>query len=598
MKNLVRQILVPFLLLFAFDSTTAAEVGLLLGLRQGSNYNITASVTDEKMPDAQGAITAYRTFWIRAKEGAMELAAERTNLIVPRDDGFWRLDVKRSVYNNFEEDFIWINPAPDPDALPNPFLAEQEGIDAFDLALLIKEQGIDMPVGEYCRGHAYRDILFVGIDYLSVGYQRHETCNGLITGSTDSALQMLTLSNLEPVNLSALLGVEGSSQFIRTAKDYADKYQGDKGNNKWGDLSGGVVRHQGKWIVKGHYPLEDGKYTLFDVSVIPTTLVLHDQLSPEWATISKLVPDAIDAFSAPTNDVLIVLTATRLLGFTVNGKTINPQPALQLYLKQPVTVIMARWAEGQYVANWTQEIQNIGPNPQKSWLAAEETRPLDENLKLFGVVVGGKVNIRQGLGQHTKPVGQVQNGSKLPILDVFGQWYQVQLSDKVGYIHHDYLKVLPKLPYIQTSCPEDVCNYGSWKLKKETTLYSKPSLTAAKVAKLEALQKVEALTGEIHTLRYGEIEVIKGVTLTEDNNQLALKPGDRLFDLESVGLGMHAMWYNGDLYYLNNGWNAEDSSKLWGNEVVERQTDWWVKVIVAEKNLTGWIVNPQMELRN
>jgi len=74
---------------------------------------------------------------------------------VPRSDGFWRIDVKHSAYNDFTEDFIWVNPAPDHDAIPNPFLAEQEGINAFDVSLLVKrqgkEQGIDTTHGEYQR---------------------------------------------------------------------------------------------------------------------------------------------------------------------------------------------------------------------------------------------------------------------------------------------------------------------------------------------------------------------------------------------------------------------------------------------------------------
>jgi hypothetical protein len=57
---------------------------------------------------------------------------------------------------------------------------------------------------------------------------------------------------------------------------------------------------------------------------------------------------------------------------------------------------------------------------------------------------------------------------------------------------------------------------------------------------------------------------------------------------------MHTIWYNGEIYYLNNGWDPDTAKNKtpWGKELIDRQTDWWVKVNVPEKNLMGWIVNP------
>jgi hypothetical protein len=582
--------LISAIIIFLITSANASEMGLLLGLRQGTNYDISATLSAPQIQKGTLETTAYRTFWLRAQEDKIELAAEKTSLLVPRSDGFWRLDVKHSTYNNFTEDFLWINPAPDPDGLPNPFLAEQEGIKAFDIAMLVKEQGIEIPLGEYCHGHALRDILFVGSDYLSVGYIRNETCHGFIGGSADSALLMLAMDDLESVNISSLLEAEASTAFIRMAKELQEQYGETSG--EWGDLSGGIVREAGQWAVKGHFPIDKNKYTHFSLPVAPTFLMRYDTLLPDWATIKTLVPQAIDAFSAPNEELLVVLTKTSLLVFTVADGKISSQAALQLYLKQPVNVVMARWAEGQYVMNWTQEIQNMGPDPKQSWLTDQEILPVDETLKLFGVVVSTTptLNIRQSTGQDTKPIAQVKAGAKLPILDILGQWYQVKSADKIGYVHRDYLQILPKLPYIQTGCPINHCTYGTWDLKKSTLLYSKPSREAEIVTTLTTGQQIQALGGETHTLRYGEIEVVKPVTLTEDNHQLELQPGERLFDLEFIGSGMHALWYDGGLYYLSNGWEPMGEKPLWGKEMVRRETDWWVNVQVPQQSLTGWIV--------
>ena len=597
--NTSLKVLSIFIVFSIINLVQAGESGLLLGLRMGGHYDTAATFNKPKILENSQESIFYRTLWLNAQDGKITLAAERTNLLVPREDGFWRVDIKHSNYNNFKEDFIWVNPAPDPDAIPNPILAEQEGINAFDVTLLVKEQGIETPAGEYCNGHAYRDILFVGANYMSVGYVRSEVCNGSVGIATDSALQMLSLDELKPVNISSLVEAQEGTVFFRTAKEYQEKNQ-DKASQEWGDFSGGVVRQPGKWVIKGHFPIKKDNYTHFDVPITPSQLVEHGELYPDWETIKQQVPEVIDAFSSPTKDWLVVLTKTQLLGFTLNETGMNSKPVLQLYLKHPLTTVMVRWAEGLRVMNWSEEIQNIGPNPRKSWLTDTPLTPGEGQLPMIGVVVSQTptLSIRQGMGQHTKPIGKVKKGTKLLVLNVLGSWYQVKVSDNVsGYVYRDDFKILPALPYIQTGCPLSSCNYGTWKLKQATFLYAEPSLPAESVAKLEPLQVVEALTSEIHTARYGEIEVTKAVELNEDNHKLALQPGDRLFDLESIGLGMHTIWYNGEIYYLNNGWdsNVAKNDTRWGKELIDRQTNWWVKVNIPEKNLTGWIVNPVVD---
>lgn len=602
--NTIIKVLSISIVFSILNLVSAEELGLLLGLRYGNHYDVNATLSDKKVFEGSQDTSLYRTFWIRAEDGQIELAAEKTNLLVPREDGFWRVDVKHSTYNDFSEDFVWVNPAPDPDALPNPFLANQEGIEAFDVTLLVKEQGIETALGEYCNGHASREILFMGENYLSVGYVRSEMCRGFIGGSADSALQILSLDQLELIEMNQLLDNQDRNVLNRAAKDYQEKHSGSE---DWGDVSSGIVRHQGQWIIKGHFPTGKELYTHFEVPVpAPESLVSNNELYPDWETIKKQVPEAIDAFSSPNKELLVVLTESSLLGFSITDGKINQPPKLHVLLKYPTTAVMTRWAEGQYVPNWTQEIQNLGPQPKKSWFTQVNlSQMMDESLNILGVVATqiDTLNIRQGLGQHTKPIGKVKKGSKLPILDVLGRWYKVKLENGVvGYAHSDYIKILPKLPYIQPACPVEYCTYGMWKLKQDTSLYAEPSLKATPVARLEALHAVEALNGEIHTSQYGEIEVVKsgGVDLMEDNKKLTLKEGDRLFDLEAVGLGMHVVWYNGELYYLSNGWDPDIAKEdaLWGKELTERKTDWWVRIEVPEKAINGWIVNPEAEGMN
>ncbi len=577
-------------LFFIMTSVMASESGLLIGLRYGSNYNTTAETINENTLEGIYEPASYRTFLLRAENGQIELIAERTNLLLPRDDGFWRIDVQHSNYNNFNEDFIWINPAPDYDSLPDPFLAEQEGTKAFDISMLVSKRGINSEVGEYCRGHISRDILFVGTNYLSVGYTRNEICDSFdIEGGMESSLQILSLQELKPIKIDALLDSTANQVFMDTVAKYK--------NADLGDFSGGIMRHQGQWVIKGHLPVpEETKYKNFIVPVAVNKNISTDVIYPDWKTIKEHIPNAIDALTSPNKDLLIVFTDSgELLAFNIKETKISQQPALHILFKQPVSLVMSYWTEGQYVSNWMQEIQNLGPDPEQSWFTTADIPSKKKPSNITGVVITENLNVNQGIGQHSKPVAKIKQGDKINILDVLGKWYKIKLSNNtIGYAYNDSIKILPQLPYINQACPIDNCSYGKWQLKKSTILYSDSSLKSDAITTLTAKQFVQALRGEIHTSQFGEIEVNK--TEIQDN-ELTLKKGDKLFDLAEISSGVNTVWFNGGIYQLNNGWNTNIVSEkaIWGKPITKRLSDWWVKVELPEQGLSGWIVNPDIE---
>ncbi|MDM8565586.1 SH3 domain-containing protein [Candidatus Halobeggiatoa sp. HSG11] len=577
-------------LLFVMTSVMASESGLLIGLRHGSNYNLAADTIDENTLGGVYEPSSYRTFLLQAENGRIELIAERTSLLLPRDDGFWRIDVKHSNYNNFNEDFIWINPAPDSDSLPDPFLAEQEGTKAFDISMLVSKRGINSEVGEYCSGYISRDILYVGTDYLSAGYTRNESCDSFdMDGGMESALQVLSLKGLESVTIDTLLDAN-------TNKTFADTVAKNK-SDELGDVSGGIMRSQGQWILKGHLPVPDEvKYKNFMVPAKLPNKISTEIIYPDWKTIKQHVPNAIDALTAPNKEFLIVFTDSgEMLAFNLKGDKISQQPALHILFKKPVALVMSRWAEGQYVSNWMQEIQNLGPDPKQSWFTTADIPSKKKPSKTTGVVIADNLNVNQGIGQHSKPVAKIKKGDKINVLDVLGQWYKVKLvNNTIGYAHSEHIKILPQLPYVNQACPIDNCNYGKWQLNKSAILYSDPSFQSDAITTLAAKQSIQALYGEIHTSQFGEIEVNKN-DVKDDN--LTLKKGDKLFDLAAISLGVHTVWFNGVIYQLNNGWNTNvvSESDVWGKPVTKRLSDWWVKVEIPEKSLSGWIANPDAE---
>ena len=161
--------------------------GVLLGL----GYYKTAV---KKLPfcESQDAIKepVYRTLWIAPHKGSISLVAEGTGLLVPRKSGFWRIGVKRSVYDNWIEDFIWTTPV------------SQKPV--------VKE--IDPFIINKCEGNSRLTILFVGNNHISLEKGSDGYWEGAAHPWHVNSLVVLSLDNLEKgaVKISNLRGSNGS----------------------------------------------------------------------------------------------------------------------------------------------------------------------------------------------------------------------------------------------------------------------------------------------------------------------------------------------------------------------------------------------------
>src|SRR5699024_5905906 len=72
-----------------------------------------------------------------------------------------------------------------------------------------------------------------------------------------------------------------------------------------------VTRRNGHWIMRGRMRYSDERaldyYFDFNINIIPATkLVSYDELSISWNIIKDQIPTAIDAYTSPTSDIIIV----------------------------------------------------------------------------------------------------------------------------------------------------------------------------------------------------------------------------------------------------------------------------------------------------
>lgn len=69
----------------------------------------------------------------------------------------------------------------------------------------------------------------------------------------------------------------------------------------------------------------------------------------------------------------------------------------------------------------------------------------EETVSIGTVVTnGGRLNLRTGAGLDYEIIDQLRPGEEVTVIGTEGDWYEVIVPEKHGYVHSDYLKVLEK----------------------------------------------------------------------------------------------------------------------------------------------------------
>jgi hypothetical protein len=311
----------------------AKDSGVLLGLRSLAQNG-----------------TVYRTVWITSQNGEVELTAEGEDILVPRNSGFWKIGVTRRMDEQWQMDVVWAGPATE-----KPFIPHLE----YD---------------EGCEGSEWTTILFVGNNYVSFERESGGYCEGAAHPWAVNWLEVLPIDDIQAEGgcraLSECVGEGANTQLLIAAEQYRAELTEEEREmleDQPTDCSWGLIRRRGQWVLRGRlrYSCEAyrGHYADFDIPLKPpATLVSHDELNPSWEKVVEKVPAAIDAFSSPGKDLLVVLTKDELTVHSVSGNDIGAS-VLTLTLNEEEAAVMIQWAQGTHVQRWTDDIGNyIGDN--------------------------------------------------------------------------------------------------------------------------------------------------------------------------------------------------------------------------------------------
>ena len=80
----------------------------------------------------------------------------------------------------------------------------------------------------------------------------------------------------------------------------------------------------------------------------------------------------------------------------------------------------------------------------KEWTyGAEESE--DNNMGTGKVVTSGsRLNVSTGAGMNYEIIDQLRPGEEVVVVGVEGDWYQITVPEKNGYVHSDYLELIEK----------------------------------------------------------------------------------------------------------------------------------------------------------
>lgn len=279
----------------------------------------------------------YKTIWIRSNNRSLGQIYEMPDLLLPRKRGFWLVDVKRSNDNNVIRDEIR--------AIQKTKFTEED-LERISLFTAKSKEDYKM----VSKPSILKEILYIGNDYVST-----EVVDKTNNTSRLEIYPIDYLENEKPIKISEILGEDGLRVFREGAKSIL-KMDPDVLLN---EESFGLARRNGYWIMKGriNYTSENEElYKDFNIKAIPPKeLVNYDELFIPWNIIKATVPEAIDAFTSPNEDLIIIVTRNNLLIYAIQDKEISKTELGRIKLATSDTIIMAEWAMGRYARLWEEE---------------------------------------------------------------------------------------------------------------------------------------------------------------------------------------------------------------------------------------------------
>ncbi|MDX9916545.1 MAG: hypothetical protein RBT15_00855 [Gudongella sp.] len=313
------------------------ESGLLLGVK--------TQVFDEDndLPDWE-----YRTYWIQSDGRQLKGVSVLDGILMPRKNGFWKIEQNRLKENGkISDDII---------ATPLFNLQKSEQI-LQDYTFNQEEKNyFTFEKDEKSTPSILRNIVFLGNDYISV--ENYDLDRG-----DRRTLQIYAVDNLtekKPIKLSDLIGESGTNLFTEGARSVISLDKDILLNEE----NVGLARRNGYWTLKGRINYKENNeelYREFNIKAIPPKeMVNFDEQSLPFEAVRLAIPDVLDVFSSPNDDLIVVISTSHIVIYSIDGYDLINKPLAFIELPSDSVVIMSEWATGRYPDIWRNEMNRQG----------------------------------------------------------------------------------------------------------------------------------------------------------------------------------------------------------------------------------------------
>lgn len=307
------------------------NICLLIGFR-------TTKESTSKIPSY-----SYKTIMIAYKDRKLQDILQTKDIILPRRNGFWKVIVKRDQHDKDSfEDLIYTYRM----FLNAPQKISFEKIESSNL---------------FEKGKLSKTISFIGNDYISLDINLFSPIEPYEVLKSNLRLQPIdSIHTPKGVKISDLFANNGSDVLRTRKENFIKNIYGNENvfqlNPSTSEENIGLYRKAGHWYMEGRVGIIDKNFTNYHDYKLnllaPSEIVYFDKLCLPWQKIKDKIPWATDVYTSPNRKIAVVITQSKLSVYEIDKEALSPSPLAIVNLNNNDTVIMAEWADGNYVDIW------------------------------------------------------------------------------------------------------------------------------------------------------------------------------------------------------------------------------------------------------
>ena len=298
-----------------------AKEGIMLGIKTPNKEIDEGIYSNEK----------YRTLWISHDNWKIGNVYEKPNIIFPRLNGIWKLEVNQKNSNGFEYDEFQVG--------------------KYD------EKLKDNTVGKLNLDKSeYKTIKFVGNDYIAIGKYQGNSFMG-----NYPIYQIIPVNNINIEN-----GLQIDEIFTGIEKEkYLEEFQGEINGLSQEQLEQlnissinynnlAIERRIGRWMFVANLLPKDMNEAgeSFKISILPDSrFINYNSLYMSWKALKQQLGFFKDVFISPLGKIALVQFYDYIAIYKIENGNLITEPLEMIPIGEN-DEIMSEWSSGSYVEQW------------------------------------------------------------------------------------------------------------------------------------------------------------------------------------------------------------------------------------------------------